>query len=333
MLKTLKLLVILALACFLVGCGEKGVGSSERAASSDQSKQQIVPEQAITVIDDLGREVTVRSPAKRIVALSPHIVENLFSAQLGDRIVAAVDYSDFPPEALGIPRVGGFADFSVETILSFKPDLVVGWASGYAGFSLLQNKLESLGVALFVDEPKELASIAYSVKRLAILGGTWVENTKNTASSGVTGASVKQRIETFLSDEKVLRERYSDVSNRPKVFYQIWHDPLQTLGGEHVVSSLIELCGGQSIFSDSQLIAPQVNIESVISRDPNLIVFTADDNQTNAIQSFWRQWPAINAVDQQRIFRVNSDWLSRHTLRMMDGVKQLCELIDIARKA
>lgn len=310
-------------------------------ASCDTDKQNVVKgnllsegntahrETPISVVDDLGREVTLGSPAKRIVALAPHIVENLFSAELGGRVVAAVDYSDYPSEALDIPRVGGYADFSIETILSFKPDLVVGWASGYKGFTQLQDKLEALNIALFVDEPTDLRSITYSVERFARLGGTWDTNaTGNSASSSV----VRQRVEKFLDREKVLRDKYKEVLHRPKVFYQIWHDPLQTLGGEHIVSSLIELCGGQSIFSDSLLIAPQVNVESIIDRDPGLIVFTAEDEQVNAVNLFWEQWPTISAVDQQYIFRVNSDWLSRHTLRMMNGVDQLCDFIKIARR-
>lgn len=284
----------------------------------------------VSVIDDLGREVTLSSPAKRIVALAPHIVENLFSAGLGNQVVAAVDYSDYPPEALAIPRVGGYADFSIETILSFKPDLVVGWASGYKGFAQLQDKLEALGVALFVDEPKDLRSISRSIERFARLGGTWdTQAAANSASASV----VRQRVENFLNSERILRDKYKEVLHRPKVFYQIWHDPLQTLGGEHIVSSLIELCGGQSIFSDSLLIAPQVNIESIIARDPSLIVFTAEDEQLNTINSFWEQWPVISAVEQQNIFPVNSDWLSRHTLRMMDGVDQLCSFIEITRRS
>ncbi|NNC55328.1 MAG: ABC transporter substrate-binding protein, partial [Pseudomonadales bacterium] len=101
---------------------------------------------AISVRDYLGRSVQLSAPARRIVALSPHIVENLFSAGLGDRIVATVNYADYPAAAKDIPRIGGFSHFSREAILQYQPDLVIGWAAGYQGFAGLLEQLEALGI-------------------------------------------------------------------------------------------------------------------------------------------------------------------------------------------
>ena len=303
---------ILILQFFVVACLEE-----------DSALQQSGSSKQVSVVDDFGRKVELPRSAERIIALSPHITENLFSAGLGERIVATVDYADYPPAALDIPRVGGFADFSVESILSFKPDLVVGWGSGYAGFPELLAKLEALNINVYVSEPTNLAKIADSVKHLAILGGTWGRDT----------SPVQQRVIDFLQGGETLRATYAANPVRPKVFYQIWNDPLQTLGGGHLVSHLIELCGGQNIFADSDLIAPQVNIETIVDRNPDLIVFTAMDKQVDAITQFWQRWSTINAVDEQRLFRANSDWLSRRTMRSLKGAEQLCQFIDSARNA
>ncbi|MGB5323814.1 MAG: ABC transporter substrate-binding protein, partial [Pseudomonadales bacterium] len=104
--------------------------------------------------DYLGREITLAEPAQRIVALAPHIVENLFSAGLGDRIVATVNYADYPEAARSIARIGGFSHFSREAILAYRPDLVIGWATGYQGFGDLLAQLQALGVPVYVDDPR-----------------------------------------------------------------------------------------------------------------------------------------------------------------------------------
>src|SRR5690606_13076847 len=86
--------------------------------------------EAASVQDYLGRTVSLDRPAARVIALAPHVVENLFAAGAGDTLVAAVDYSDYPAAARQLPRVGGFNSISLERVLSYSPDLVVVWVSG-----------------------------------------------------------------------------------------------------------------------------------------------------------------------------------------------------------
>ena len=307
-----SLVCILAFALF--SCGEY-------ADKSVDPKLAFEPA-AIHVTDDLGKHIKLSAPAQRIVALSPGIVENLFSAGLGDKIVATVDYADYPEAALAIPRVGSFADFSVESILSYEPDLVIGWVSGFADFERLRDRLAALDIPTFADEPKTLDDVASSIERFSTLGGTW----------NLPEAGVQQRVADFLNTKQLLRAKYQDRKMKPRVFYQIWHDPLQTLGQPHIVNFLIELCGGSNIFADSNMIAPQVNIESVIDRNPDIILATIDSAQFETVVDYWEQWPSIKAVERQQVFSVDSDLLSRHTLRMMDGAEQLCGLIDGARQ-
>lgn len=275
----------------------------------------------ISVVDDFGRTVTLTKPAQRIVALSPHIVENLYSADLGERIVAAVDFADYPEAAKRIARVGGYANFSVESILAFKPDLVVGWGSGYAGFSNLVEQLEQLGVAVFVDEPQRIEDITHSIARLAILGATQ--------------AQTQARLDQFSSRLAALAEAYrvgdADAHQRVGVFYQIWPDPIQTLNSDHIVDSVIELCGGKNIFADAAVLAPVVNIESVLARDPEVIIASASNNQRPPWLDNWQAWQDITAVTHQQLYFVPGDLLSRHTLRMLDGALHLCEYIERAR--
>ena len=274
--------------------------------------------QSYMAVDDFGRKIILQKPAERIVALSPHVVENLFSAGLGDKIVAAVNYADYPPEAKNIPRVGGFANFSVEAIIAYNPDLVVGWGSGYKGFGLLVERLTALGIAVYIDEPKTMSDIGHSINQLAKLGGT-----ENHALANVN---------QFERELAALQRKYARFDEKIRVFYQIWPEPLQTLNGNHIVSDVIALCGGKNIFVDAVVLAPTVNIEALLARDPQVIVASASDNQRPKWLDNWQRWPLISAVKNRQLYFVPGDLLSRHTLRMLEGATMLCTQINLARQ-
>ncbi|HEY7775405.1 MAG TPA: helical backbone metal receptor, partial [Kineobactrum sp.] len=181
----------------------------------------------VAVKDFLGRSVALEAPAQRIVALAPHIVENLFSAGAGSRLVGVVSYSNFPEAARNLPQVGSYNAFSLEQIIAVQPDLILMWGSGNGAGAL--EKLERLGIPVYVSELRELADIPDSIRRLGVLAGT-------TASSEVEARRLEQ---AFAG----LAARYQ--GSRPlSVFYQIWHEPLQTVNGDHLISQVIGLCGG-----------------------------------------------------------------------------------------
>jgi len=298
--------------CFCLFCGAVWAGSGTIKHISTPG---------LEVIDDLGRTVRLDRPARRIVALSPHIVENLYSAGLGSSIVAAVENADYPDSARTIPRVGGFANFGVEAILRFKPDLVVGWASGYTDFSSLVTQLDSLGIALYADEPRQLHDIAHSIKNLAVLGGT---------------ATVAQeeidRFERRLND---LENRYGESMANPepvRTFYPIWPEPLQTLNGQHIVSDVIKLCGGVNVFQAAPVLAPRIGIEAVLAADPELIVASSSSGESPPWLHQFNDWRRVTAVKNRQLYYIDGDLLSRHTVRMLDGADLMCGYIDQARR-
>ncbi|MFL3656398.1 MAG: helical backbone metal receptor, partial [Halioglobus sp.] len=129
-----------------------------------------VPAHAITVQDFSGREVTLAQPAERIVALAPHIVENLYSAGAGDKLVGIVSYSNFPDEAKNVPEVGTYNAFSLEQVLALQPDLVVMWGSGNGMQTLPQ--FETLGIPVYVSELRQLSDVPKSIRNLSQLAGT-----------------------------------------------------------------------------------------------------------------------------------------------------------------
>jgi iron complex transport system substrate-binding protein len=269
---------------------------------------------ATGVRDDAGNLVVLQRPAQRVVTLAPNLTELVFAAGGGDRIVGAVSYSDFPPEARRIPLVGDDRQIDMERLMAAKPDLLVAWLNGNSGRQLEQ--LRKAGIAIFFSEPRTLAEIPDTILRLGQLLGTETQAQKSAAGL---------RLE--LTN---LGTRYR---NRPpvRVFYQVWDRPLYTLNGRQIVSDVIRLCGGVNIFAGLSTTAPIVGIESVLLENPDAIVagFEAD-NATRSLEH-WKKYPALAAVRHRNLFAVNADLLSRPGPRMIRGAAELCEKIEEAR--
>jgi len=273
-----------------------------------------VPAQAITVQDFSGREVTLDQPAKRIVALAPHIVENLYSAGAGDKLVGVVSYSDFPDEAKNVPEVGTYNAFSLEQVLALNPDLVVMWGSGNGMQTL--STFEALGIPVYVSELRQLSDVPKSIRNLSQLAGT-----------PAIGEAEASRIETELN---VLHRRYGEKRSL-SVLYQIWNDPLQTVNGEHLISEIIALCGGHNVFGDASSLAPRVSIESVLLRDPDAIVASGMGEARPEWLDQWRAYPSLTAVADEALFFVNPDHLQRPSARIVLGARSLCQQLDQIR--
>ncbi|MDP4652168.1 MAG: cobalamin-binding protein, partial [Haliea sp.] len=270
--------------------------------------------QPISVEDFAGRTVTLAQPAQRIIALAPHIVENLYSAGAGDRLVGVVSYSDFPKQARTLPNVGSYTAFSLEQIVAAGPDLILMWGSGNGAGAL--EKLERLGFPVYVSELRALADIPESIRRLGRLAGTQAHSEQQA-----------QRLEAGFA---ALQAQYGDAEVL-SVFYQIWHEPLQTVSGEHLISQIITLCGGHNIFADAPTLAPRVNLESVLARNPRAIVAGGMEQAHPEWLAHWRKYTGLRAL-QGGLLAINPDLIQRPTARALDGAKELCGKLDAVRQ-
>jgi iron complex transport system substrate-binding protein len=273
---------------------------------------------ALAVTDDSGATVTLNAPAQRIVSLAPHVTELLYAAGGGDRIVGAVEYSDYPPQARSIPRVGDNKSLDLERIVAMKPDLIVVWRHGNALRQL--DRLRELHVPMFFSEPHKLEDIPSTIDKLGVLLGTSNEASK--ASNA------------FRHDIDNLRTRHAKQSP-VSVFYQVWDDPLMTLNGSSTVSEVIELCGGRNVFADLKPLVPTISTEAVLAADPEAIV-TATPGATKSERALpsletWRKWPSMKAVTRGNLFGIDGDLINRPTPRLALGAKALCEDLDVAR--
>ena len=268
----------------------------------------------IAVRDDSGREVRLDAPARRIVSLAPHVTELLFEIGAGDAIIAATEYSDYPETAKRLPRVGGLAGIDIERIVALKPDLVIAWQSGTPHAQI--EALGRLGIPVFGSEPHTLADVATTLERFGTLTGH--------ASQASTKA------EDFRRKVAALRDTYA---SRPavRVFYQVWNNPLITIGGPHLITHVIELCGGRNVFASVAMLAPTIDVEAVIAADPQLIVTASESgNQRNDI-ALWSRWTSVSAVRHQRYLFLDPALITRHTPRILIGAEALCRAIDAAR--
>lgn len=270
--------------------------------------------ESLQVRDARGKVVHLERPAKRVIALAPHIVENIYAAGAGDRLVAAVSYSDFPPEARQLPQVGSYKVVNYERILALQPDLVIGWSSGNG--DQVAAQLERLGLTVYMDELRSLGDIASEIRTLGRLLGT--EKLANKTA------------DEWLQRLHRLRQKYQQ-AEPVSVLYQVWNDPLQTLNDEHLVSDVIKLCGGRNAFGDAVSLAPKINIESVLARNPQAIIASGMGEERPEWLDEWLAYPSLQAVQQNNLFFVPPDIIQRHTLRILDGAELMCRHLQNAR--
>ena len=269
---------------------------------------------AVEVVDDNGEKLKLADVAQRIISLSPNITEILFHIGAGEKIVGADEYSNYPEQANDILRVNNHAAVNYELILSLKPDVVIAWQSGNG--EKIISRIRELGLPVFVVETGNLQDIPYLYRRLGQLSG--YEKQSNIQAEKFS-SGLNQLRKTFSSREEI------------RLFYQIWNEPLMTLNGDHMVTDIIELCGGVNIFSDAAALVPYVNIESVLAADPQVII-TGGKSKSDLLDSgFWDKWPSLSAVKNQHLYAIPSDLLQRHSDRMLEGTGLMCEYIDLVR--
>ena len=251
----------------------------------------------------------------RIVALAPHIVENLFAIGAGDNIVGTVEYADYPQQATKIERIGGYNGISIEKLLMLKPDMVIAWNSGNQAEDLAQIK--RLGIELYLSDPSSIEGVALEILKLGQLTGH-IEQSKKVAEA----------FTAKLDAIKTTQQNKTTLSG----FYQLWPEPMMTVSKNTWINQLIETCQVTNVFANSDTDYPQISIENVIVTKPQIIIIP-DEKSTQVTPTVnWQQWPEIPAVKYEQFISVNADLLHRFTPRMLDGLAHMCDKVDISRE-
>jgi len=247
----------------------------------------------------------------RIVSLAPHLTELLYAAGAGPRLVGASEWSDHPAAAMALPRIGDALRLDFERILALAPDLVVAWESGTPASNV--RRLESLGLRVVSVRVETLEDIPRAIEQLGEIAGT-------SAEARLTAAALRRGL------AELAREF---AGRRPvDVFVQIDAQPLFTVTGRHLISDLLALCGGRNVFADLPGVAPAVDLEAVIARNPQVILVTSPRGDP---QAQWARWRGIEAVRTGNVLVVPPDEVTRATPRALAGARILCEQLEQAR--
>lgn len=264
---------------------------------------------ATQVTDDAGAVLQLAQPARRIVSLSPAATETLFALGAGDSVVGTSAYSDYPEAAKRVPRVGDAFTLNRERVAQLRPDLVIVWGSGTPAQRVAE--LRTLGIPVFISEPRSSADIASTLERFGALTGH--------PDAGMQAAR------QFVARMNALRHRFSR-QTAYRVFLQISDQPLMTVNRRHALTEALGLCGATNVFADLPLLAAQISREAVLAQDPDVIVAIEPHTTATATLAVWRTLGA-RAARERRIAAVSPDLLSRAAPSFADGVEVLCETL------
>ncbi len=268
----------------------------------------------IVLKDDTGATLRLPAPARRIVSLAPHVTENLFAAGAGGQVVGTVDYSDYPEAAKKIARVGGYSRLDLEAVAALRPDLIIAWESGNAPGHVA--KLRSLGIPVFISQPNRIEDVAEQLEKFGQLAGT-----------GAVANGAAARFRARLAE---IRKQYSGQPRVP-TFYQIWKQPLMSVGRQQIISDVISLCGGSNVFGQVEQMAPKVSEEAVLAANPEAIIASGMGDSRPEWLDDWKRWKQITAVARDNLFFVPPELIQRHTPRILEGAARLCEHLETAR--
>lgn len=248
------------------------------------------------------------TPADRVITLSPSATEMAYAAGMGDNIVGVSAYSDYPEEAKNIEQVANWQGINIERILLLKPDLVIAWQGGNPQRPL--DQLKALGIPIIYSDPQSIEEIADDL---------------------VTLSSYSHHPDIAIKNAQQLRQQYqmlqqqyaSTISNhsKKKVFIQFGMQPLFTTSNSTLQSHITELCGGKNIFANSPVAWPQVSREQVLTKQPDLIIFSGKADQIPTVQAFWQPQLTVPVI------AIDEDSFSRPAPRIINATQQICEAI------
>jgi len=250
---------------------------------------------------------------QRIVTLAPHLTEIVFALGAGNRLVGVSSYSDYPPEASKLPVLAESGRPNFELVRRANPDLILAWGSGNRAADL--ERLRALGYRVHVSDAHRLDEVAASVREIGSLLG------RAEAADEIANA--------YQKEIEALRERYRG-KRTLAAFVEIWHEPLMTVNGRHVMSDIMTLCGARNIFAELDAYTPVVSAETLYVRKPDVVLSVAFPDDVS-LRAAWARWAGVDAVREGRLYALDSSLLSRMSPRLAKGAASMCEAIDRAR--
>lgn len=264
------------------------------------------------VTDQVGRDVVVPDAPQRVVALAPNVAEIVFLLGRGKVLKGATQYSNHPEGAKLLPRVGSYVRLDVEKIVALKPDLCLAVRDGNPIHSV--ERIESLGIPVYVVDPRSLEGIMDVVNRLG----------------GLLGA--QDRARNIVSDMQkrmdLIRDKLTGKISRPRVFFQIDAAPIISAGTNTFIHELIIKAGGSNLAAGDKSY-PRFSWEDIILMQPDIAIIAsmAGGYSVADLEGSWRKWPQLKVVKGNRLHVVDADLIDRPTPRLVDGLEEFAAII------
>lgn len=262
----------------------------------------------LTLIDDLGTEITFDALPKRIISTAPNITEGLYALGAQDLIVGVSEFCDYPPEAKLKPKVGGYDNANFEMIASLKPDVtfLTVESTTRPNYQALQN----LGIKMFVLNAKSVDGVVKMLKNLGKLTG-------------------KEKEADALSS-KLLRERDSikaltDSKPKSQCLVLIGTNPIMTASKTSYINEIMELSGLQNIYAESPMDYPTISYEDITVKNPASILLPYDTTKTDKLKveldELSKHLSTSDAVKKNNFIIVDNNLVFRPGPRVIDAVR------------
>jgi iron complex transport system substrate-binding protein len=263
---------------------------------------------AVADRDDFGDPITVPpSPARRIVSLDPATTAMLFAMGQGPRLVGRTRWDTYPPAALAVPNVGDGLRPNIEAVLAQRPDLVLLYAG--ADDRAAARELQRAGVAtlsLRLDRVDDFRRV------LRIIG--------RVLHDSVRAATVADSVSATIARAHRATSGVAPVS----VIWQVDESPLRVIGGGSYLNELVTDAGGHNLYSTVADPAPQVSLEDVLRKDPDVLLTTPAGARAVAQDPRWRTWLATR---RHRLVVPDTALVGMPSVRMGEAAFQLATLL------
>jgi len=251
-----------------------------------------------------------QSIPQRIVSLSPASTEILFAVGAENQIVAVSDFSDYPPQAQNLPKVGGFdgKTLSLEKILSFNPDFV--YLTNVMHNHLIPH-FESLNIDYYLSDANSFEQVKNEILQIAKITG-------HTS----TGENLVKKFDSAIN--KINSQ--NQLLQKPTVYWEVWNSPFMSVGNSSFINDLIKTAGGINIFQEIAQAYPTVSEETIVAKNPQIIIIPQNSGITVDSVKNRKGWSQIDAVKNDKIFIVDDNLLTRSGARIGDSAEYLANL-------
>ena len=265
---------------------------------------------------------------QRIITLAPHLSELVDSAGGSDRLVGVSAFSNFPALVKQLPITSDARSIDLEKMKSLRPDLIIYWRGGTSESQIQSiKKTFNKDVQFIAVEPKKLGDIATDIETIGKALGTSPIAKKNADALRlkITGIRNTANNQNTQNNSKNIGQR------KVRVFYQVWAQPLMTLNKDHIISDIIQLCGGEQLFANEKILVPTVSREAVIKANPEIIFTAVDSAKMASDWSMWTSFPQLAATKNKAFIDLDGDIISRPSPRIMQGAQKICAEINRLR--